>query len=98
MPYLARIGPRTAASIGKRRPVSIPVNPAALACRRHSSSETSSDNSARSSFHQAIGAIPSLARINIEYVPLFFLYFFLRKTRVAQGHSIKNLRNDDVLY
>ena len=47
--------------IGKRRPVSMPVKPATLACRRHSSRLTSSESSARSSFHQAMGAIPSLA-------------------------------------
>src|ERR1700722_8336818 len=47
--------------IGKRRPVSMPVNPATLACSRHSSRLTSSESSARSSFHQAMGAIPSFA-------------------------------------
>ena len=47
--------------IGKRRPVSMPVKPATLAWRRHSSRLTSSDSSARSSFHQAMGAIPSFA-------------------------------------
>src|SRR5690606_7415196 len=64
MPYFARIGPSSAMSIGKRRPVSMPVKPATLACRRHSSRLTSSDSSARSSFHHAIGAMPSLAFIS----------------------------------
>ena len=66
MPCSFRMGSSTAGSIGKRRPVSMPVKPASRACRRHSSSETSSLNSGRSSFHQAIGAMPSLALIFIS--------------------------------
>src|SRR5436309_3511490 len=61
IPYFARVGFRTFASMGKRRPVSMPVKPATLAWRKHSSSETSSLSSARSSFHQAMGAMPNFA-------------------------------------
>src|SRR5258706_15359538 len=56
-----RIGSITLGSSGKRRPFSIPVKPAERDWRRHSSSETSSLSSTRSSFHQAMGDMPSLA-------------------------------------
>ena len=54
--------------IGKRRPVSIPLNPATEAWRRHSSRLTSSESSTRSSFHQAMGAMPSFAS-SIPHTP-----------------------------
>src|SRR3954463_10812438 len=56
-----RIGSITLGSSGKRRPFSMPVNPAERDCLRHSSSDTSSLSSTRSSFHQAMGDMPSLA-------------------------------------
>ena len=56
-----RIGSMTSGSLGKRRPISMPVKPAERDCRRHSSSDTSSLSSARSSFHHAMGDMPSLA-------------------------------------
>src|SRR6185503_1535371 len=59
-----RIGNITLGSSGKRRPFSMPVNPAERDCLRHSSSDTSSLSSTRSSFHQAMGDMPSLAFID----------------------------------
>src|SRR5690242_19036146 len=56
-----RIGSITLGSSGKRRPFSMPVKPAERDCLRHSSSDTSSLNSTRSSFHQAMGDMPNLA-------------------------------------
>src|SRR5882757_754506 len=56
-----RIGSMISGSLGKRRPISMPVNPAERDWPRHSSSETSSLSSARSSFHHAMGDMPSLA-------------------------------------
>src|SRR5690554_820924 len=56
-----RMGSMTAGSSGKRRPFSMPVKPAERDWRRHSSSDTSSLSSTRSSFHQAMGDMPSLA-------------------------------------
>src|SRR6185369_3032412 len=56
-----RMGSMTLGSSGKRRPFSMPVKPAERDCLRHSSSDTSSLSSTRSSFHQAMGDMPSLA-------------------------------------
>src|SRR5918994_1944980 len=56
-----KIGSITFGSLGKRRPISMPVKPAERDWRRHSSSDTSSLSSARSSFHHAMGDMPSLA-------------------------------------
>src|ERR1044072_8950287 len=59
-----RIGSISPGLFGKRRPCSMPVKPALRDWRRHSSRDTSSLSSGRSSFHQAMGDMPSLAFIN----------------------------------
>src|SRR5262245_7564230 len=56
-----RMGSMMSGSRGKRRPISMPVKPAERDWRRHSSSDTSSLSSTRSSFHHAMGDMPSLA-------------------------------------
>src|SRR5271156_4525151 len=97
MPYRFRIGPNSAMSIGKRRPVSMPEKPAALAWRRHSSSDTSSESSTRSSFHHAIGAIPSLAvNMTSNSHALLLADFFLGGARSAHALALGNLWNADV--
>src|SRR4051794_22658620 len=92
-PYRARMGLRTAASIGKRRPVSTPVKPAALAWRRHSSRLTSSLSCSRSSFHQAIGAMPSLAFMPSHPDPLLRTDLDLLRPGFAHGGPLRDLRH-----
>ena len=80
-------GPSSSMFIGKRRPVSMPVKPATLACRRHSSRLTSSESSARSSFHHAIGAIPSLAFMASHSHALLRADLFLFLARFLHGFA-----------
>src|SRR6478752_639000 len=61
-----RIGSISCGLLGKRRPCSMPVKPAPRDWRRHSSSDTSSLSSGRSSFHHAMGDMPSLAFIVVS--------------------------------
>src|SRR4051795_4753233 len=93
IPYRARIGLRTAASIGKRRPVSMPVKPATLAWRRHSSRLTSSLSCSRSSFHQAIGAMPSFAFMPSHSNPLLRTDLDLLRASFAHGFPARDLRH-----
>src|SRR3990167_5357265 len=97
IPYFCRIGPSSAISIGKRRPVSMPVKPATEACRRHSSRLTSSDSSARSSFHHAIGAIPSFAFISDSHA-LLGANCNLAFPRGIHAGAIRALRPDPRLF
>src|SRR4051794_31194189 len=90
--YRARMGLRTAASIGKRRPVSMPVKPATLAWRRHSSRLTSSLSCSRSSFHQAIGAMPSFAFMLSYSNPLLRTDLDLLCASFAHGFPSRDLR------
>src|SRR5580698_5231595 len=82
--------------IGKRRPVSMPVKPATLAWLRHSSRLTSSESSARSSFHQAIGAIPSLAFIDLHSHALLGANLELLLARGLNRFARRNFGHADV--
>src|SRR5438477_3396257 len=84
-----RIGSMTLASLGKRRPISMPVNPAERDWRRHSSSDTSSLSSARSSFHHAMGDMPSLAfMLLLQVYPLVCLRGGPHPASAALGHPL----------
>src|SRR5918912_3520493 len=96
MPYRARMGLRTAASIGNRLPVSMPVKPATLAWRRHSSRLTSSLSCSRSSFHQAIGAMPNLAFMPSHSDPLLRTDLDLLRPGCAHGFPFRDLRHANV--
>src|ERR1700735_3959907 len=90
------MGPSSLMFIGNRRPVSMPVKPATLAWRRHSSKLTSSESSARSSFHQAMGAIPSLAFMVLHSDALFGANGELRLARLLHRLARRNLGHADV--
>src|SRR3954454_14447426 len=87
------MGPKIAASIGKRRTVCMPVNPATLAWRRHSSRLTSSLSCLRSSFHQAIGAMPSFAFMLLHSNPLLRPDLDLLCASFAHGFPSRDLRH-----
>src|SRR5947207_11259018 len=82
--------------MGKRRPVSMPVNPACRAWDRHSSNETSSLNSGRSSFHQAIGAMPRLARMRSHSDALSAADFDLIRAGLLHGLARRYLGDTDI--
>src|SRR6516162_3765781 len=90
------MGPSSSMFMGKRRPVSMPVKPATLACLRHSSRLTSSESSARSSFHHAMGAIPSFAFMGSHSYALLRADLFLFFARLLHRFSRRNLRHADV--
>src|SRR5437899_6396578 len=81
-----RIGSITFGSLGKRRPISMPVKPAERDWRRHSSSDTSSLNSTRSSFHHAMGDMPSLAfKSSLQYQVRSYLLLLGRVAAKQRG-------------
>src|ERR1700757_3684746 len=90
------MGPSSWMFMGKRRPVSMPVKPATLACLRHSSRLTSSESSARSSFHHAMGAIPSLAFMASHSYALLRADLILFLARFLHGFPRRDLRHADV--
>ena len=68
IPKRSSMGPSSSMFIGTGGRFPCRYNPATEAWRRHSSRLTSSESSARSSFHHAMGAIPSFA-FNIRHTP-----------------------------
>src|SRR5580693_5400248 len=74
----------------------MPVKPATLAWLRHSSRLTSSESSARSSFHQAMGAIPSLASIGLNSDALLGADFLLLLTRDPDRLARRDFRHADI--
>src|SRR3954452_6702285 len=96
MPYFERMGPSVSMFIGNRRPVSMPVKPASEACRRHSSRLTSSLSSSRSSFHHAIGAMPSCAFIALHSHALVGTDLVVSLAGLAHGLEVRDLRYTNI--
>src|SRR5262245_18103789 len=90
------IGPRTFGSIGNLPPVSVPLKPAARLSRRQVSSGVSPPSCGRSSFDQAMGAMPERTGMISDSDALLALAFGVVRRRLAHGFARVHLGHADV--